>query len=72
MRSGKIKPEAPDWEAAIAFILQTCDLLCQHCFLSIVPAPPAPPFKGERERERERKQVEQHNSNQGFKYSSYI
>jgi len=61
VRSGKIKPEAPDLEAAIAFILQTCDLICQHCFS---PLPPPPSFKGE----RERKQVEQHNSNQAFKY----
>jgi len=39
LRSGKIKPESPDLEAAIVFILQTCDLIHQYCF-SPLPHPP--------------------------------
>jgi hypothetical protein len=36
VKSGN-EPEAAEWEATVPFILQTCDFICQHCFLSNAP-----------------------------------
>lgn len=38
VKSVKIEPEAPEWEATVDFILQSCDLICQYCFLSLDPS----------------------------------
>ena len=37
VKLGKIKPEAPEREATVAFILQIFCLICHCCFLSIAP-----------------------------------